>query len=571
MNVKKISSKRGFFLALLVLLIFFLLILLVYQLISVSESSFKSIGAKYFQEKYLKDYIKPVQKKIDVLNYKIAVDLYPDREAIAGSTEITGIINGGDVNSLILNFHDDMEITDLILNGNTTEYEHDDVHLTIPFNGEVRDTFNLLVSYSGTPDNLGFGSFSFGEYNDKSVVYTLNEPVFASTWFPCNDRPDDKASLEISITNDSSKVSVSNGKLLEVVSRGKRKTYRWKTHYPISTYLISIYSADYEKFGDTFIFGKDTMDIGYYVFPEHRNDAEIDFSVHPEILEVLSSAFGKYPFIKEKYGVAVFLWQKGAMENQTITGIGSKFIGGNKFFTDIYVHEAAHQWWGNAVGPATWKDIWLNEGFATYSEALYYEKISGKDAYISTLLSKKSNDFPGTLYDPKDNFFGSTVYNKGAWVLHMLRNKVGDSTFFEILRHFYQRFKYKNASTKDFQDISELIAKEDLKKFFDQWVYEGEGIIKLRYNLETNRKNDSLFTNKLHIKQVQDGYEAYHFPLEFTPINENEKKMGLFNYYLTSRDTTLVFESKIKPVDLKLDPNYKLLARFENSGEQNAD
>ncbi len=224
------------------------------------------------------------------------------------------------------------------------------------------------------------------------------------------------------------------------------------------------------------------MNIEYYVFPKQLENAKIDFAEHPQYIHFFAKTFGEYPFIKEKYGVAEFLWQLGAMEHQTITGIGSNFVSGHNFFRDIYVHELAHQWWGDAISPKSWNDIWLNEGFATYCEALYYEHKSGKKALISTMLSKKQDNFKGKLIEPGDDMFSATIYDKGAWVLHMLRWQVGDSTFFNILREYYKEYKYKSASTKDFQSVCEKISSQDLSQFFNQWVYDGEGNITLIYD-----------------------------------------------------------------------------------------
>ena len=279
------------------------------------------------------------------------------------------------------------------------------------------DTFTIEIKYKGTPQRSGFDGFVFGNVNGKSLVYNISEPIYASTWFPCDDDPADKALLDVEITNDSQFVSVSNGLLVSETNNGNKKTYHYKTVYPISTYLIAVYSAPYKTFYDVYIGldGKDSMKVEYYVMPEHFEDAKIDFADHVDMMKTLSKIFGEYPFIKEKYGVAEFLWNFGAMENQTITGIGYAFVSGNDFFKDTYVHELAHHWWGNSVGPKTWNDIWLNEGFATYSEALYAEAKHGKDALKSKMQVKFSDNFRGTLYAPKD-LFGETVYDKGAWV-----------------------------------------------------------------------------------------------------------------------------------------------------------
>ncbi|MGE5861404.1 MAG: M1 family metallopeptidase [Ignavibacteria bacterium] len=511
-------------------------------------------------------YISENQKMIDVLHYDLHIDLYPDQKALKGSAAITMKLLDKNLKSIDLNFYDNMKISKILLNGAEKDFINEKTRLTIPLaNPESSgDSLQLKIIYEGNPIRAGLGALTFGEIYNKSVVYNLNEPIYASTWFPCNDMPADKALLDIYITNDSSKTSVSNGKLIGVSVDGQRKTYHWRTVYPISTYLICIYSADYMSFTDKYISEDrtDTMSIEYYVFPEHLEFAKKDFEEHPKMIKYFSGTFGEYPFLKEKYGVAEFLWQLGAMEHQTITGIGSNFLNGRKFFNDIYVHELSHHWWGDCVGPATWKDIWLNEGFATYCEALYAESKSGPAALQSTMRSKYNENFKGTLYDPGDNLFSFTVYDKGGWVLHMLRWETGDSAFFKILRKYFEKYKYSTASTEDFKNICEEISGKNLTKFFEQWVYKGDDQIDLVYSWETE-KEDSGFKVQLNLEQIQRDYPVYNFTIEASfGFNGGEDLYRKF--YLDSRSKDFEIKLDQKPVKLTLDPNNWLLAKIRD-------
>jgi len=504
-------------------------------------------------------YIVEKQFNQDILHYDISIELFPNKRIINGKTIITGRTTNLPADTIFLNFYDNMKITSLYLDGQPSNFILEGTLLKIPLAAHPVDSFNIVVEYEGTPKRAGLASFVFGEINGKSLIYTLNEPNFASTWFPCNDMPDDKALIDIHITNDDEKISISNGILAGIKSEeGKRKTYSWKTVYPISTYLIAIYSSDYLNFTDHYITAnKDTMLLDYYCLPQHKEEAKIDFSGHRQMIEIFSKLFGEYPFIKEKYGVAEFLWQLGAMEHQTITGIGSNFVSGRNFFEDIYVHELAHQWWGNAVGPKTWEDIWLNEGFASYSEALYYEALSGNDALKSTMLSKFNSKYPGTLYNPND-LFNRTVYDKGAWVLHMLRNLTSDSVFFNILHEYFEIYKYSNSSTQDFKYICEKVSGRNLDKFFEQWIYKGIGIIKCKYDWEVSDGN-SLSVN---LNQVQTEYDTFYFPLD---IKIKLKKGGEVNetVFVDAHKKTFTFRLEDVPLSIELDPESLLLAEFE--------
>ncbi len=516
------------------------------------------------------NYITDNQYKIDVLHYDLNFDLYPAKKLLKGDATITGVVKNKDLKEIDLNFYDNMDISKILLNNSPVSFNLSNTRLSIPVENVIADTFNVRIIYEGTPKNAGLGSFSFGRIDSQSVVYNLSEPIYASTWFPCNDLPDDKAFLDIKITNDSSETSISNGVLVNTTLKGSRKTFHWKTYYPISTYLISIYSSKYDNFHDVYVSQdkKDSMKIQYYAFPEHLEYAKVDFKDHPEMIKFFSETFGEYPFIKEKYGVAEFLWQLGAMENQTITGIGSNFVRGRRFFNDIYVHELAHSWFGDAVGPKTWKDIWLNEGFATYCEALYDEHNFGEKALRSSMLSKYQDNFQGTLYNPGNNLFSSTVYDKGAWVLHMLRHDVGDSIFFKILRTYYNEYKYKNASTEDFKNVCEQVFGRNLNKFFEQWVYVGEGNINLDYKWSSeNVKNvaDTGVTYQVYVelKQTQGKYKDYNFPLDIKFLNSSDSSLTK-SFYITSRDTTIATELIYKPSNVVPDPDNWLLANYNN-------
>ncbi len=501
------------------------------------------------------------QYNLNVKHYYLKLDLYPQKKLLIADAIITGEYKFP-TDTIYLNFTDNYKVNSLKLNKREIPLVIKDYHLIIP-NFDASDSFSVHIKYEGTPKKAGLSAFTFAEKNNSSIIYTINEPVYASTWFPCNDLPDDKSLLDIEITNDSSMVSVSNGKLVEIKNNGSRKTYHWKTFYPISTYLIAVYSANYKQINDVYISEdkKDTLDLNYFVTPGNYENAKFDFAVHKDMIEFFSKTFGKYPFMKEKYGVAEFLWPFGAMENQTITGLGSNFISGKNFFKFILAHELAHHWWGNAVGLKNWNDIWLNEGFATYSEALYAEHLSGEDALQAFMLGKAKFNTENKLYNSSnDNIFNSTVYNKGAWILHMLRNEVGDSVFFNSLKDYFETYKYKSVSTEDFEKIVEKNFGKSLKYFFNQWVFYDYGIIKLLYNWNVKKDKD-LFSVNLIIEQIQKKHSAYVFPLEIEFEFDKGNKI-IKRIYIDSLKENITLSFKNKPNKILPDPSNKLLAEF---------
>ncbi len=512
---------------------------------------------------FIENYETP-NREIDVLEYNLAIDIFNKGKQINENAIIKLVALDKKLEKIELDLYSDFIINSVKLNNNMAKYEYEDDKIIIFRKDFFVDTLIIEINFEGEPQNLGMGSFSMEDKNGKYFLSTLNEPIFASTWLPCNDTPADKATTKISISNDSNIVSLSNGSLRAVKTVGERRTYTWETRYPIATYLISIFSGEYKSFSQKYISTNDTMDIDYYVMEENLKNAKIDFSNHPEYLKVFSEMFGEYPFLKEKYGVAEILWQQGAMESQTITGIGGNFISGMNFNESILIHELAHQWWGNSVTLKTWKDIWLNEGFATYSEALYYEKSTGVKSLISTMHSFKQNiNVSGkqTLYNPGVNLFSSTIYNKGAWVLHMLRKEIGDSLFFSGLKSYYNNYKYGNVDTDDFKKYFEVLSNKSLNKFFNQWVYSGTGFIELEIETSEDILSQDSVSFEISIEQVQTGYNNYHFPLDI----EFEDSSGImYNYtvYIKS-DTTLqyVVPSRIK--NIIFDKDNWLLANFE--------
>lgn len=504
--------------------------------------------------------VSTLQKSVDIIHYKIDLDLYTNQKVLVGDVRITAVADSS-INQVELNLYDNLKVSEVLVNENIAAYSRNKNRIFISPENELKDTFTIQIRYSGTPKRGGFDGFVFGEINNRPLVYNISEPDYAPSWFPCDDDPSDKAMLEMKITNDTSCVSVSNGLLQSVQTYNDRKTFYFRTYYPISTYLIAVYSSPYVQFNQVYssLDNTDSMLIEYYVMPEHLDKARSDFEDHPQMIKVFSELFGEYPFIKEKYGVAEFLWNFGAMENQTMTGIGYNFITGKKFFNDTFAHELAHHWWGNSVGPKSWDDVWLNEGFASYSEALYREKVYGKDAYNSWLLSKFDDSFSGTLYAPKD-LFGSVVYDKGAWVLHLLRLETGDSSFFKILREYYNEFKYSNASTEDFKNCCQKISGKNLDKFFEQWVYEGAEIPFCQFAFTQDK---SLPGNcSISINQIQNQYKEFHFPLDIQIIY-SDNSTEIKKVYINLRESEFTFNIEKAVKEIRMDPDDKMLCVFE--------
>ena len=389
---------------------------------------------------------------------------------------------------------------------------------------EVRCT----IFYHGVPQPTGFGSFIMSSSNGWPWVWSLSQPYGARDWWPCKDHPLDKAdSVDLMITCPSGLRVGSNGLLRSVTDNGDgTETHHWAERYPVATYLVSIAVGNFAAFSDWYRFGPtDSMEILNYVLPEHLEGARAELGRTPAMLGVFREIFGEYPFIAEKYGHAEF-GAGGAMEHQTMTSTTT-------FAENTIAHELAHQWFGDLITCARWSDLWMNEGFATYAEALYRERMYGVEEYRAHIALRMSSalDSPGTLVledtsSVSTMFLFSRVYAKGASVLHMLRHVLGDSTFFRVLRSYTgdPLFRFGTVTTDQFRDLCEEVSGRSLETFFRQWVY-GEGYPRyafdwatasaaqgyetsLRIVQSTPSANPSLFVMPLDIRLSGSGWDT---------------------------------------------------------------
>jgi aminopeptidase N len=399
------------------------------------------------------------------------------------------------------------------------------VLLSTPLAAENRDT--LRIQYSARPGLTGMNADFFSSHGlpgaQFPVVASMSEPEYAHTWWPCKDALGDKATGEMRITAPSNLTACSNGLRLSWVDNGDgTATTHWRTAYPMTTYNFSLAVSEYAEWSDSYhsaVTGL-TFPIQNFAFHSDSAAAREDFSVTSEAMALLETRFGPYPFADvaigiEKYGHAEVTWM-GAQENQTLTSYGSYFITGDHAADVIVTHELAHQWFGNCISPAEWADIWLNEGFATYSEALLVESRGGLSAYLSYMTHQ--HYFPsefeeGTVYDPDVLFSAFMVYSKGAWVLHMLRGVLraehgpedGDAGFFSFLHGYatHPDFVYGSASTADLVAFAEESLGTDLRWYFVPWLH-GTGRPDLHWSWSRRQGGgaDQVF---LHLEQMQEG------------------------------------------------------------------
>ncbi|MDQ3193470.1 MAG: M1 family metallopeptidase [Bacteroidota bacterium] len=540
-----------------------------FKCITLLSSKYESI--KYSQMQRNDDStVVAYQNLYDVQYYNIKLSFDIPKKYVFGNVEMNALNLSDTLNKIYVNFSSAMKVNSIKLKGDEILYKQIEDYIIIDSKNKIKiaESFSVLISYEGSPENKSFDSFGFKTFDDEPAIYTLSEPDYASSWWPCKDLINDKFTFQISMTVPDQLTAVSNGLLKDVKDEeNNQKTYTWESGYPIPTYLVSIAIGKYDTWSDIY-FSTDSskkMNVDYYTYPSYTEKAKSDWKNTVSMIQYFSDTFGEYPFIKEKYGMAMFGWISGAMEHQTISSMGYTLVTGTGRYENVVVHELVHQWFGDAITPESWKDIWLNEGFATYGEALWTEHNEGKEAYQNFMKKQDYGFFQGTVYDPEGFIFGPTVYNKGAWCIHMLRGVVGDSVFFKIVKTYYEKFKYKNADTWDFKKVCEEVSGTDLTYFFNQWIFSFTGRPEYKYSWRSDdfidQKNLGFYTVRLNLRQTQKEDEIYKMPVKITVKTEkgteefsffNDKKVQQFEQPVTG-----------KPLEVSIDNENWILKKIE--------
>jgi aminopeptidase N len=391
-------------------------------------------------------------------------------------------------------------------------YEHVNNGLKINFESSISagTTDSISIYYQGIPPGTGFGSFVTSVHAGVPVLWTLSEPYGSRDWWPCKNGLDDKAdSIDVIITNPLQYTAASNGLRQSETILGSNKITHWKHRYPIATYLICIAVTNYKELNDSVQLGNVNLPMQTFCYPESINIFKANTHFVLSSMQYFSSLLGTYPFIKEKYGQVQFGWS-GGQEHQTSTFIVTPKEG-------LMAHELAHQWFGDKITCSSWRDIWLNEGFATHFYIMDYER---KYPQLANTNRNNENTFITSLAGGSvwvddttsvNRIFDSRLsYFKGSHLLFMLRWKLGDSIFFKGIRKYLNDSSiiFGFAKTEDLKRNLEEASGVDLTEFFDDWFY-GEGYPS--YNVRwTQIGNDYV---KINMSQTTSHPSVSFFPL----------------------------------------------------------
>ena len=489
----------------------------------------------------------------------------PAVNQIAGSVFSKVKFLKDNVSAIKFDLTDSLTVDSVKCSGVTTTFQHsgDRINIALLMLMSRNSVSQVEIFYHGTPPQTGFGSFTVSKHEDSPIIWTLSEPYGSKDWWPCKESLTDKIdSLDVFITCPSQYKAASNGKLISDLVSGEKRTAHWKHRFPIATYLVGIAVTNYETYSDFLDLtdGK-KIEVLNYIYLEYLSTAKSKTTEILSILQFYNSKFITYPFASEKYGHAQFSWG-GGMEHQTMS-----FMTTLDF--DLVAHEMAHQWFGDYVTMASWHDIWLNEGFATYLTGLTYENLLNGQFWPAwkDIVSKEITSSPGgSVYvadttDVNRMFNGRLTYSKGAYLLHMLRWEMGDEKFFQGMKNYLNDPSIAKgfASQEKFVKHMEAAADTIFTEFIKDWYY-GEGFPTYQMVYFTDPDNPA--KQKLRISQIPSDPSVVFFEMHVPVRVWKDGKFQDLRLYNTSQNQEFDIPEG-KPDSIVFDPEKWLCAKAD--------
>lgn len=410
----------------------------------------------------------------DVTHQSLQFIVDPNIYFVEGQSLMTFKVIKSGYSEIVLDLSSELTV-DSLYAANLSGFSHENNQLTVKYSTPlmVGEILTMFIDYQGVPA-AGRAFSSDTTKAGNPVIWTLSEPYGAKDWWPCKQDLVDKIdSISITINCPPQFKAVANGlKVKEEIINGNR-SFTFKHNYPITSYLVAIAVADYDVFNENIPYRDTVLNFVNYVYPESKNEAVNQLKDFDKTLFLFDSLFGEYPFSNELYGHAQFTWG-GGMEHQTMSFMGD-------FNHGLVAHELAHQWFGDKITCGSWQHLWLNEGFATYATALSYEFLFEDDSYLRwkqnameiILGNTNGSVFIEDTTDVGRMFDGALTYYKGAYLLHMLRWKMGDAAFFKSVQDYIhdEDLVYDYSLTENFQYHLKQNGGEGIDEFFNDWFY----------------------------------------------------------------------------------------------------
>lgn len=500
---------------------------------------------------------------IDVIQYVCHWWINPNTDSISGKVKIIFKSKQAGLNRIDLDMASNLVVTGTKFQGGTPTtsfFDNQTLRVNLaPSSLALQAQDSLIIWYRGRPIASPFGSYTRTTHNGTPIIYTLSEPYGAKDWWPCKQSLTDKAdSVDFTISSPSAFRGVSNGLLVsETINSGVRSS-RWKHKYPCATYLMALAVTNYTHFRQKAVLSSgDTLPIDNYCYPESLASWAIEMAPIVGIMQHLDSVLIPYPFSNEKYGHAQFAFG-GGMEHQTIS-----FMENTSF--QLQAHELAHHWFGNKVTCGSWKDIWLNEGFATYLAAI--EEVhfglnnwkSIGQSWIDYITEVPDGSvFCTDTTDIYRIFSGRFSYLKGGYLLHMLRNKIGDSAFYAALRNYLNdpNLKFGFAKTQDLQFHLEQTSGQNFDEFFADWFY-GQGFPIYNISISLNGFQADLILNQTSSHPSVNFFEG-PVPVRFKGPDGDT----IINFNHSQQNQIEQISLNFLANSVELDPEKQILARW---------
>jgi aminopeptidase N len=519
----------------------------------------------YSGHAYAQDY---THAAIDVQHYTFKLLLNDENDLIKGEADISILflekLSAFDLDLVKKNAAGrGMTVTAITTAAGPSVFTQDDQRVHISTATNAGDTVHYVIKYEGIPaDGLIIDKTQYG----RRCFFGDNWPNTAHNWLPCIDNPIDKASVDFIVTAPGHYQVIANGQQIEESSLpGQQKLTHWKETVALPVKVMTIGAADFavNYAGDT-----NGVPLYSWVYPENKEAGFYDYAQAKNILPFFIQQVGPYAY--RKLANVQSKTRFGGMENASAIFYSEQSVQGNRQAEALMAHEIAHQWFGNSVTEKSWAHVWLSEGFATYMSHLYFERTHGADTFRKRLqedrvavidFSKKRNT-PVVDSSVSTNLFellNANSYQKGGWVLHMLRRKLGDTIFWKGIRTYYASYAGKNAATDDFRKTMEAVSGQDLQAFFLQWLYRG-GQPRLRSTVSYDAKKK---TAVLSVEQLQS--QLFDFPLDISIVTAGHSEIRTMK--MQGRKNTITISAD-GPVTMQLDPETNLL--FEQSIENGA-
>jgi len=515
---------------------------------------------------------------LDVIHYDINLDIsYFSNHNINGYTELEIVplynsINQISLDLLHLNIDSIFIGTSKIQNW---QYNDTLVNIPLPSSISIGDTIHCKMYYQGTPivDPSGWGGFYFS--SDTTFAFNMgvgmqdNPHNYGRVWFPCVDNFTDRATYEFSIVVKNNNLAICNGTLISTQQQNNKTIYHWELRNNIPTYLASVAVGPYVVLMDTFnSISGNTIPISIYVPQNKLSSAQGSFTHLKTILEAYEKYYGAYRW--ERVGYVGVPFNAGAMEHVTSIHIGLGYINGSTTYETLIAHELSHHWFGDLVTCHSAPDMWLNEGWAVFSESMYQEYVYGKQAYKSNMRNNlfdvlknthhSDNGYRAVAGVPHEYTYGSTVYDKGATVAHSLRGYLGDSLFFNTIKAYLVQKAFSDQSSIQFRDFISGYSGIDVTDFFDAWVF-SPGFLQFTVDSFSVDSNAGMYNVSVGVKQRLNHKPNY--------ANSNRMPITLMDDQWHRKDTIVNFSGQSGMESFYL--NFKPSIVFTDLNERFAD